>query len=400
MDLKHILFNKMGLDGQSLKRERALVTGGAMGIGRQTALGLARLGAHVAIIDREAEKAKETADQIRQLGGEALVVRADIAADGQLVNAVDEVRRQWQGIDILVNNAAEAFIGSFEEETQEVWDRIFNTNLRYPAAAIKFVLPGMLQNRHGMIANVISLEGLAFSTAYSATKVGMRSLTTSLSAEIGPDAGVWLFSFAPGIVDTPLVNNYFYTELAGRFGMTMQDIIESIGGNPGYNGLMPAEHCAASLVSCIVSARQYHGQMVNPFLALAKAGVIHFKNGLQTNLAEDFCNGQDKMAAATTSLREYLKSVTELNRNLEHRIDVRTQELTHANEELKAALDEVKQLSGLLPICSFCKNIRDDKGYWNRIETYIHEHSDAEFSHSVCNECAKKFYPDIDFHEK
>lgn len=65
-------------------------------------------------------------------------------------------------------------------------------------------------------------------------------------------------------------------------------------------------------------------------------------------------------------------------------------------KELRSALAEVKTLSGLLPICSHCKKIRDDKGYWNRIETYIQDRSEAEFSHSICEECAKKFYPDLD----
>lgn len=63
--------------------------------------------------------------------------------------------------------------------------------------------------------------------------------------------------------------------------------------------------------------------------------------------------------------------------------------------ELKLALDHIKQLQGLLPICSVCKNIRDDKGYWNRIESYISRHSEAKFSHGICPDCAKKLYPEI-----
>ena len=61
--------------------------------------------------------------------------------------------------------------------------------------------------------------------------------------------------------------------------------------------------------------------------------------------------------------------------------------------ELHQALEKVQTLSGLFPICSHCKKIRDDKGYWNQIEEYIEEHSAAEFSHSICNECAEKLYP-------
>lgn len=68
--------------------------------------------------------------------------------------------------------------------------------------------------------------------------------------------------------------------------------------------------------------------------------------------------------------------------------------------ELKTALDHIKQLQGMLPICSECKKIRDDKGYWNRIESYISKHSGVEFSHGICPDCAKKLYPELYEDEK
>ena len=61
--------------------------------------------------------------------------------------------------------------------------------------------------------------------------------------------------------------------------------------------------------------------------------------------------------------------------------------------DLQEALAKVKTLRGFIPICSSCKKIRDDKGYWNQIEAYIRDHSEAEFSHGICPECAKKLYP-------
>jgi len=64
--------------------------------------------------------------------------------------------------------------------------------------------------------------------------------------------------------------------------------------------------------------------------------------------------------------------------------------------DLQKALSEVKTLRGFLPICSHCKKIRDDKGYWHQIESYIHKHFETEFSHGICPECAKKYYPDMD----
>jgi hypothetical protein len=63
-------------------------------------------------------------------------------------------------------------------------------------------------------------------------------------------------------------------------------------------------------------------------------------------------------------------------------------------KQLQKAINEIKTLRGILPICSFCKKIRDDKGYWNQLESYIDEHSDADLSHGVCPDCAKKHYPE------
>ena len=68
--------------------------------------------------------------------------------------------------------------------------------------------------------------------------------------------------------------------------------------------------------------------------------------------------------------------------------------------ELKESLTKIKTLSGLLPICSVCKKIRDDKGYWNQIEAYIQDHSEAEFSHGICKECAKEHYPDMKLYDE
>ncbi len=66
--------------------------------------------------------------------------------------------------------------------------------------------------------------------------------------------------------------------------------------------------------------------------------------------------------------------------------------------EFKEALAKVRTLGGLLPICASCKKIRDEKGYWKQIESYLSDHSEAEFSHSICPECAKRLYPDYDLY--
>ncbi len=94
---------------------------------------------------------------------------------------------------------------------------------------------------------------------------------------------------------------------------------------------------------------------------------------------------------------------------LEHRVRERTAALEESNsqlasevsqrktliEQLQQALTELKTLNGLLPICASCKKIRDDKGYWNQIEVYIRDHSDAEFSHGICPGCIEELYPEL-----
>jgi PAS domain S-box-containing protein len=81
---------------------------------------------------------------------------------------------------------------------------------------------------------------------------------------------------------------------------------------------------------------------------------------------------------------------TQRDVTLEREIEIENHRLI---EKLGEALDKVNLLSGMLPICANCKKIRDDKGYWNQIESYIRDHSEAEFSHSICPECIRELYP-------
>lgn len=115
---------------------------------------------------------------------------------------------------------------------------------------------------------------------------------------------------------------------------------------------------------------------------------------------------EDLQAAFTAGAMDYitkpLRKVELLARvtsalNLKREIDARKareRELAEKNRELEQALTEVKVLRGFIPICATCKKIRDDKGYWQQIETYIQDRSEALFSHGICKDCMKKLYPD------
>ena len=116
--------------------------------------------------------------------------------------------------------------------------------------------------------------------------------------------------------------------------------------------------------------------------------------------------GPDDVQALASSFNAMIDRVRSSKEDLERRVEERTAELSIANEEqirlnrekelaiegLQKALNKISTLRGLLPICAACKKIRDDKGYWNQIETYIMEHSEADFSHGICPDCAKELY--------
>jgi hypothetical protein len=131
--------------------------------------------------------------------------------------------------------------------------------------------------------------------------------------------------------------------------------------------------------------------------------------GEQINLPEG-----KELAELVLAFNEMSIQLYEDRTQLEALIDKRTHELKKANKklyheiqerkqtisELEQTLNEVKVLRGILPICSYCKKIRDDKGYWNQLELYLMEHSRAELSHSLCPECAKEYYPDIKLYDE
>ena len=127
--------------------------------------------------------------------------------------------------------------------------------------------------------------------------------------------------------------------------------------------------------------------------------VIFFNNKYLSIKSVDFCDvGINFQIVLLQDITEQKQSELQLKQNeenLEIKVRKRTKELEQANTKLEIALSDVQTLSGMLPICSSCKKIRDDKGFWNQIEEYISHHSDAEFTHGICEGCAKKLYPEF-----
>lgn len=142
----------------------------------------------------------------------------------------------------------------------------------------------------------------------------------------------------------------------------------------------------------------------------------YFENTLVGNVKNDYLLGFWAMRQDITHRKQSEEALRAARDRLEEKVKERTAELLKANEhlvmeiadreraehelaklvgELQEALAQVKTLSGLLPICASCKKIRDDKGYWTQVEVYVRDHTHADFTHSICPECAAKLYPDF-----
>jgi HAMP domain-containing protein len=132
-------------------------------------------------------------------------------------------------------------------------------------------------------------------------------------------------------------------------------------------------------------------QIVRPVEALASAARAISRGDYTQRVT---VTGRDEIGALASAFNAMSQDLERYQNKMEDLVKLRTDELAQANEQLQLSLEKIKTLSGFLPICASCKKIRDDKGYWNQIESYIEKHSEAEFTHSVCPECAQKLYPD------
>ena len=100
-----------------------------------------------------------------------------------------------------------------------------------------------------------------------------------------------------------------------------------------------------------------------------------------------------QLASALTEKRRLHEEAKGQLERLERLVRERTSALEKTNAELTEALGSVQTLSGLIPICAGCKKIRDDAGFWHQVETYVHDHTEAEFSHGLCPDCIPKYFP-------
>jgi len=191
----------------SLAGKRALITGGASGIGRATALLFVREGAAVSIVDLDEAGGQAVAHKIADEGGQAIFVRCDVSQAADCQRAVQQTVDELGGLDILFNNAGVIRRASVLETSEEEWDRVMAVNVKSVFLLSKCAIPFMAQAGGGVIINTASGWGLVGgrkAAAYCASKGAVVLLTKAMALDHG-DQNIRVNCLCPGDTDTPML---------------------------------------------------------------------------------------------------------------------------------------------------------------------------------------------------
>lgn len=190
-----------------LEGKTALVAGGGRGIGRSIALALSREGANVAIADILKENAETVANEIRNMGRDALALQVDLTRGPQVERAVAEILARFTNLDILVNSAGWDRLEPFVESSEETWDRILAINFKSVLYTTKAVLPHMISRGSGKIVNISSdagRVGSSWEAVYSGAKGAVIAFSKTIAREVARYK-INVNVVCPGLTDTALL---------------------------------------------------------------------------------------------------------------------------------------------------------------------------------------------------
>jgi NAD(P)-dependent dehydrogenase (short-subunit alcohol dehydrogenase family) len=186
-----------------------IVTGGTRGIGLALAEGFVLAGANVVVASRKPDACEQAAEHLRGLGGAAIGVPTHSGNVDDLGALVQRTVDEFGGIDVVVNNAANALAQPLGEMTADALTKSYEVNLRGPVFLVQAALPHLKASSHAAVVNMISVGAFNFAAAtsiYSSTKAALMSFTRSMAAEYA-SAGIRVNAIAPGPVDTDMMRN-------------------------------------------------------------------------------------------------------------------------------------------------------------------------------------------------
>jgi len=186
-----------------------IVTGGTRGIGLALAEGYVLAGARVVVASRKPDACEQAAEHLRGLGGEAIGVPTHLGDVDSLGTLVQRTVDEFGGIDVVVNNAANALAQPLGQMTVEAWGKSYDVNLRGPVFLVQHALPHLKASSHGAVLNMVSTGAFIFSptvSMYAAGKAALLSFTRSMAAEF-VGFGIRVNALAPGPVDTDMMRN-------------------------------------------------------------------------------------------------------------------------------------------------------------------------------------------------
>jgi 3-oxoacyl-[acyl-carrier protein] reductase len=256
-----------------LERHVAIVTGAGRGIGRATALELARMGADIVVAELDQAGAKRTAEEISALGRRAVVVLTDVTKRADLRAMVDRATGELGRIDILVNNAGIYRAAASLDVTEDHWDAVLDINAKAVFFASQAVLPTMIAQKSGSIVNLASMAGKIGSRTnlpYNASKAAVISMTKSLALAHAAE-GIRVNCVCPGFVETDmwaLVSR----EQGALMGMTAEEFTRQRAAQVPL-GRMEKPEDVAHVIAFLASPRA--GYMTGQALSVDGGLVMH-----------------------------------------------------------------------------------------------------------------------------
>jgi NAD(P)-dependent dehydrogenase (short-subunit alcohol dehydrogenase family) len=194
--------------------KRVLITGGGSGLGQALAMEFAGMGWSVAIAEINDERARETARMVAAAGGKALTLHCDVTRPEDLEKSIGAVRKEWGGLDIMVNNAGVSAGGYMEKISLKDWDWIIDINMKSVIYGCRSVIPLFKEQKSGYILNVASNAGLvclAEMSSYNVTKAAVISLSETLRMELSP-SGIGVTVVCPTFFKTNLMDQFKSTD--------------------------------------------------------------------------------------------------------------------------------------------------------------------------------------------